>query len=58
MTRMPSDLIQSSPPISDLFANLGHNWSTLSPVLSLLFGIIFATYVVNKILKKVRGEDD
>lgn len=48
--RMPD--IPDGPPISDLFANLALNWGTLTPVLSLLFGIIFATWLAVKIKKK------
>ncbi|MNW41500.1 hypothetical protein D3C74_186410 [compost metagenome] len=58
MTRMPSDLIPASPPVDDLFANLGHNWTTLWPALAVLFGVLFGTFVLNKIIKKFRGEDD
>lgn len=50
--------IPYSPPIADLFANFTHNWGTLSPVLAVLFGVIFGTFVIRKILKRVRGEDD
>lgn len=56
-----SDLMPSIPQsfdIRDLFANLQLNWTTLMPVLALLFGILFATYLVRKVIQKVRGEDD
>lgn len=50
--------IPFSPPIGDLFANFGHNWNTLMPVLVVLFGIIFATFVIKKVMNRLRGEDD
>lgn len=45
--RMPT--IPDGPPIGDLFANLTLNWSTLAPVLSLLFGILFGTWLIMKV---------
>lgn len=57
MTRMQSDLIPPGPPVDDLFANLGHNWTTLWPALAVLFGVIFGGFVFRKVIKYVRGED-
>lgn len=48
--------IPYSPPIEDLFANLGHNWNTLGPALWTLFGIIFGTYLIRKIMEHVKGD--
>ncbi|WP_170948158.1 hypothetical protein [Paenibacillus sp. 7516] len=45
--RMPE--IPAGPPISDLFANLALNWSTLMPVLAILFGTIFGTWLLMKV---------
>ena len=53
--RMP--VIPQGPPVTDLFANLGQNWSVLSPALSLLFGILFGSFLIMKIVKHVRGSD-
>lgn len=58
MNRIQGDLIPPGPPIDDLFANLGHNWDTLWPVLAVLFGVLFGSFVLNKVIKRVRGEDD
>lgn len=44
--------IPYSPPIEDIFANLDFNFNTLQPVLSLLFGILYAFYVAVR-LKKI-----
>lgn len=49
--------IPNMSDIRDLFANFGHNWSTLSPALWVLFGIIFGTFVLGKIIKNVKGDD-
>ncbi|MNO48604.1 hypothetical protein D3C76_389400 [compost metagenome] len=54
---MQSDLIPPGPPVDDLFANLGHNWTTLWPALAVLFGVIFGGFVFRKVIKYVRGED-
>lgn len=45
------------PPIGDLFSNFNHNWNTLLPVTGLLFGIIFATWLIAKVIKHVKGSD-
>lgn len=33
----------------DIFRNFGVNWETLSPVLFLLFGTLFAFFVIRKL---------
>lgn len=43
--------IDYRPPISDLFSNFGTNWNTLSPALWLLYGTLFAFFVLG-IMKK------
>lgn len=50
--------IPYSPPLQDLLSNLSHNWHTLGPALWVLFGIIFGTFVLKKIIKNVKGDDD
>lgn len=50
--------INYSPPISDLFANLQFNMSTLSPALVILFGILFAGYLIKKIKDRFIDDDD
>jgi len=35
--------------MTDLFRNFDLNWSTLSPVLFLLFGVLFGFYVAYRI---------
>lgn len=44
------------PPIKDLFHFFDINWNTLSPVLWLLFGTLFAFFIL-KILKDKYGSD-
>lgn len=39
------------PPITDLFTFFGINWDTLAPALWLLFGTLFAFFVL-KIVKQ------
>lgn len=41
--------INYSPPIRDLFANFKYNWETLSPVIFLLLGVLFAFFLLRKI---------
>lgn len=48
--------IPYSPDIRDLFANLQLNWSTMMPILVVLFGVIFGTFLAKKIMNRVRGE--
>lgn len=48
--------IDYRPPIEDLFRFFGINWDTLSPVLFLLFGTLFAFFVL-KILKDLYWSD-
>lgn len=50
--------IEWSPPIVDLFSNLQNNFETLTPVFSLLFGILFIFFVLRKVKKMVWGGDD
>lgn len=50
--------IPYSPPIGDLFGNFFYNWATLSPVLTVLFGILFAAFLAKKIKNKFFGDDD
>lgn len=50
--------IPYSPPIQDLFANFQHNWATLTPVLAVLFGILFFSFVAKKLIKIFKGDDD
>jgi hypothetical protein len=45
------------PPMGDVFSNLTLNWSTLSPVLYLLFGTIFGTWLLKKFIDTYRGND-
>lgn len=45
------------PPIQDLFSNFTHNWHTLMPALSVLFGVLFAGWLIRKIIKNVKGDD-
>lgn len=42
--------VNYSPPISDLFMFFGINWDTLTPVIVLLLGTLFAFFVL-KIVK-------
>lgn len=49
--------IPYSPPIGDLFANVQHNWGVLTPVLSLLFGILFFGFLAKKIKDTFWGDD-
>lgn len=44
------------PDINDLFHYFGINWETLSPALWVLFGTLFAFFVL-KILKDRFGSD-
>ena len=44
--------------MSDLFANTGHNWNTLTPVISILFGVMFGAFILRSIIKRTRGDDD
>jgi hypothetical protein len=44
--------------ISDLFANLSNNMYHLRSVFALLFGCIFAFFLLKKILSLVKGDDD
>lgn len=57
MDRMPvwSD---SSFSMGDLFSNTGHNWDTLTPVISVLFGVMFGAWLLRMIIKRTRGDDD
>jgi hypothetical protein len=48
--------IPYSPPIEDLLSNFAHNWHTLGPVLWVLFGTLFGTFLVKKVINKVRGD--
>jgi len=48
--------INYSPPISDLFANFGHNWQTLSPALWLLYGTLTAFMILALIKKFYKDE--
>lgn len=50
--------IPQSADVADLFANLRLNWSTLSPVLYLLFGILFIFWLALKAKRKFGGDDD
>jgi len=50
--------IPESPPIQDLFSNFAHNWNTLMPALAVLFGVLFGGWVIRKIIKNIRGDDD
>ena len=36
-------------PISDLFANFWMNWGTLFPVVAILLGVFFATFLIRKL---------
>lgn len=54
MTRMPP--VPQGPPVDDLFSNLSHNWVTLWPALAVLFGVLFGSFVLNKVIKNIRGE--
>lgn len=47
-----------SPPIQDLFANFAFNWQSLKVPMMLLLGIFFAFYVIKRIIKHVKGDDD
>lgn len=44
-----------SPPISDLFNFFKINWETLSPALWLLYGVLFAFFVLG-IIKKYQDD--
>lgn len=44
------------PPIEDLFANFALNWSTLSPVLYLLFGTLTAFFFIGLVLKHFKND--
>ena len=44
--------------INDLFANAQLNWMTLWPAMAVLLGILFGTFLLRKLLRKIRGEDD
>lgn len=54
--RMPE--IPAGPSIGDLFSNLSNNWSMMSPALYLLFGVMFGSYILMRIFKRVRGTDE
>lgn len=43
--------------ITELFANLTHNWNTLGPALWVLFGIMFGGWLIRKIIRGVKGDD-
>lgn len=45
--------IPKSAEIGDLFANFAVNWGTLMPVLVLLFGILFGSFVAIRIKKNM-----
>lgn len=47
-----------APPVGDLISNFTHNWGTLMPVLVLLFGILFGTFVIRKVYKHLKGDGD
>lgn len=44
--------------MGDLFSNMNQNWGTLTPVISILFGVIFGAFVAVKVMAKIRGDDD
>jgi hypothetical protein len=44
--------VNYSPDINDLFANFYHNWDTLSPALWLLYGTLFAFFLLGVLKKK------
>lgn len=46
--------INYSPPIGDIFANFAHNWATLAPATSLLFGILIGFALLGLVIKRFR----
>lgn len=48
--------VEYSPNINDLFHYFGINWETLSPALWVLYGVLFAFFVL-AILKKIYWSD-
>jgi hypothetical protein len=44
------------PNIGDLFSNFSLNWSTLSPVLYLLYGVLAGFFLLGLLIKLYRGE--
>lgn len=51
---MPDIPVMSN--IGDLFANFNKNWSTLTPVLSLLFGTLLGFFFIGLLVKLYRDE--
>ncbi|MCG7218208.1 hypothetical protein MF069_36530 [Paenibacillus mucilaginosus] len=63
---MAANLFEKSPympsipkmyDISDLFANFGFNWLHLAPVMALLLGVLFAFFVLQRIIWYIQGRD-
>jgi hypothetical protein len=48
--------VSYSPDISKLFGFFNMNWSTLGPVLWILFGTLFAFFVLGILKKNYFGE--
>lgn len=44
--------------INDLFANFANNWYHLRFVLAVLFGLMFAFFLIKKLMKMFLGSDD
>lgn len=48
--------ISYRPEIGDLFANFALNWKTLLPVMAVLLGVYFGSYLAGKIKDMFYGE--
>lgn len=44
--------------MADLFGNTSHNWDTIGPALWILFGTLFAGWLLRKIIRGWKGDDD